>query len=774
MASNKRRRLNIAEPNQPLSAFALRKKLLAERTNVSSSSLENQISSDTPDLGDEDTTPGATPQKSKRDRRTRGRQDEGRQASRDPALLQDKSVPDLSPQGHIALAPTFTVTSVSEQTPALSRSPSPGLDDPEEIILDTVQSVQLSSFKPSKNNFQRKKNDKLLLSLASSERLVILGNYGVRVDSGEITINGATLRPSKTVYWIDAPHCHALPVIRCADSAALELRPHPGAEGLRNLGRLSPLFNRLWNEAAQPSPDTKHTVASPTFQVLFTSGDGPKRTMLQDLVSPPEWNRELARILSQSGPTPSSIMVTGPKSSGKSTFGKVLANRILTTPTRRPKHGSQSAVAVLDLDPGQPEYCIAGQIALVLVTAPVLGPSFCHPHPGAGFRMVRSHVLASISPASDPELYLEAAVDLMAHYRNQLGSYPLIINTPGWIQGTGLDLLVRLLGSLRPSGVVYMSQAGPSEAVESLQEACRASSFATLPSQTAQYTLRTSAHLRYMQAMAYFHSEPSASAAESSQLRWSAVPLSVIRPLQVSYRGTSRGIFGIMCYEYQAPPELLADAINGTVLAAVEVESSKAFRVLSRRASSAVANRDGGASALDMDSDDDQTDEQKAPPLQQLRDQLTVTTPEGIPYIDTSHGATLDPRYSQSLGLVLVRGIDVDCGHLQLLTPISLETIGQVSSRGHDIVLISGKFDAPTWAYTEDLHYRSQADADDAGTDSAMDVDPDGVTSRDTDEDSLHVRSEAEATPWIEALYGNQSRGVGSKVWRVRRDLGKS
>jgi hypothetical protein len=28
--------------------------------------------------------------------------------------------------------------------------------------------------------------------------------------------------------------------------------------------------------------------------------------------------------------------------------------------------------------------------------------------------------------------------------------------------------------------------------------------------------------------------------------------------------------------------------------------------------------------------------------------------------------------------------------------------------------------------------------------------------------------------PWVERLEGSEGRGVGAKVWRVRRDLGRS
>ncbi len=87
--------------------------------------------------------------------------------------------------------------------------------------------------------------------------------------AGEITINGATLRGSEEVHWVDAPYCHALPVIRCPENATLELLPHPNAEGLRSLGRLSPQFRKLWNEAS--SSEDKSTSSDSSFQIVTIS-----------------------------------------------------------------------------------------------------------------------------------------------------------------------------------------------------------------------------------------------------------------------------------------------------------------------------------------------------------------------------------------------------------------------------------------------------------------------------------------------------------------------
>ncbi|KAL7619516.1 Polynucleotide 5'-hydroxyl-kinase grc3 [Parahypoxylon ruwenzoriense] len=754
MSTNKRRRLDVTEPPKAMSAFALRKRLLNQQPAPGQPEINtvDEVDAIPPSLDVVGTSRTRSSKKISREQNVQpvaGREDDP-SASLNHLPLEDQSKSICIPIEHPG---------------ALESSPPPSTIEDEAPAKVKNSPVQLSKFTPSKNNYQRRKDGRILLKLSDGERLVILGSYGIHVTSGEVTINGATLRSSDKPHWVDAPYCHALPVIRCADAAALELLSHPSAPSLKSLGRLSPQFRKLWNETNEnsTSPET-------TFQILYTSADGPKRAMLQDLVSPPEWNREIAKLLSTSNSKPCSFMITGPKSSGKSTFGKILANRLITDRSNETKRRTRGGVAVLDLDPGQPEYCVAGQVALVLLANPVFSPSFCHPVPCSDFRIVRSHALASISPASDPELYLEAALDLMTYYRNCLALYPLIINTPGWIQGTGLDLLTSLITGLRPAEVVYMSESGPTEAVESLQEACKVSGFSTLPSQATQLTARTAAHLRAMQTMSYFHVEPSSTDINSCRIQWNPKPLTTVSPWQVTYRGSDRGIFAVMCYDYQAPPELLADAINGTILAAVAVESTKALRCSTECTDLPMGHdaNNGTGHMMDLDDDDDDNDNDDAQkamssPFSSLANRLVVETPEGIPFIDTTNGITLDPKYSHSIGLVLVRGIDVEKGALQLLTPISSESIEEVTSRGGEIVLVSGKFDTPSWAYTEELYYRANGECDE-------DADVDEGSGDDSSDDE---NTNWSPLPWIEAHQGNRKRGAGSKVWRVRRDLGR-
>ncbi|KAI2606746.1 hypothetical protein GGR54DRAFT_406973 [Hypoxylon sp. NC1633] len=754
-----------------MSAFALRKRLLAQQSTPASPIPDRDIEINK--VQAISSAPGASEIRATRSNKRAKR---GHSAPSFPPapFPENESSPGLddSPSGG---DPPGNII-ISSVTVSLVRSLSPPVGD-DEISLKLAKTLpaQLSSFKPSRNNHQRQKSGRIDLKLSDGERLVVLGSYGIRVVSGDITINGATLYKSESVNWVYAPLCHALPVIRCSKNVILELHPCPGIMGLKSLGLLSPQFKKLWNEPG-PSPTSKATSPDPTFQILYTSEDGPKRTMLQDLVSPPEWNREIARLVDASSSEPISamikkpisVMVTGPKSSGKSTFGKILANRLMTDRSGGLETRDFRQVAVLDLDPGQPEYCVAGQVALVRLLEPVFSPSFCHPLSGFGFRILRSHALASNTPAPDPELYLEAAMDLMAHYRNRLGTCPLIINTPGWIQGTGLNLLTSLVTSLRPAEVVYMSESGPAEVIEALQESCKGTNFSALPSQTSQLTSRTAAHFRSMQTMSYFHAD----SAGRSQVRWNQRALTTVPPWQVNYSGPNRGIFGIMCYDYQAPLDLLADAINGTVLAVVGVESTKAFR---QALEHSVLIDDAAADRMDVDTSDDTTQHSASASFSSLAEKIVTRTPEGIPFIETANGTTLDPRFSYSLGLVLVRGIDAEKGTLQLLTPMSTAKIDYVTELGGEIVLVSGKFDSPSWAYTEELYYQAHGETrDETSPEELVETNGDEADDDlDVEDDGIAEATGATQVPWVEVLHGNQKRGTGSKVWRVRRDLGK-
>ncbi|KAK4100375.1 hypothetical protein N658DRAFT_559658 [Parathielavia hyrcaniae] len=760
-------------------------------------------------------------------------------------------------------APEEPVSVEAEQTQATGSKgekgrSSPSTPRPESSSLPVRQH---SSFKPTKKNLQKKAGGRLVLSTPDAERLVILGSYGIKVRQGEATIAGTILRASDDVQWVHSPLCHALPVLRTVDETVLELQPHPAATGLRELAKLNPAFARLWNESLQGA-DSNRSRSSSTFQIVYTSEDVSKRSLLQELVSPAEWNKKLSALAAANRKSTPVVFLCGPKSSGKSTFGKLLANRLMTD-RGGSKNKPWSSVMVLDIDPGQPEYSPPGVISLTRITTPNLAPSFCHPSLTPAEGQIRAHAIASVTPAQDPAHFIECVLDLFHHYRRGPDARsPLVINTPGWIQGTGLDILTELIASLRPTEVIYTSQDGPEETVGSLQSACATTKpptpFSTLPSQpTEPSSSRTSLHFRTMQTMSYFHmGHHRPSQQQQPYPTWDPTPLTDVRPWRVRYAGEDRGFLGIFCYDHQPAPELLAEAINGTVLALVQLEDRQAaLRGL----------RVPGLSATDADTDADTdmgsptptltataiTNDMVAPHQTQTHPQTTPTPTEGkpnnnttkantnktnttktiplIPLIPNPQGQTLSPHHSHTLGLALVRGIDPACGELQLLTPIPAETLLSLSSlagaaaagaaggaagtssasaagvgvggghdnKGLDLVLVAGRFDTPCWAYGEGLSHAAAGGGvalgkerggrgggsgsgghdggvcdDDSGDDEEGEGDDEGDGDGEEGEQARR-RERGMAVPWVEMLHGSEKRAVGSKVWRVRRDLGR-
>ncbi|KAK3400517.1 hypothetical protein B0T20DRAFT_147063 [Sordaria brevicollis] len=653
------------------------------------------------------------------------------------------------------------------------------------------------------NVIHSKANGRMLLKPLDGERLVIIGSYGIKIREGELTIAGAFLSKSDLIHWVHAPLCHAIPVIRITSDAIIELHPHPGTRSLRQLASLNPAFGKLWNEADDIGPGQAKKAAS-TFQIIFTSDDVPKRATIQELVSPAEWNRQLSDVLDFKKKATPVVFLSGPKSSGKSTFGRLMANRLITGSgvSRQP----WAPVVVLDLDPGQPEFGPPSVISFNKLTSPNLSPPFCHPTLDPAAAQLRAHTVASVTPSLDPDHFVACALDLFHTYKtnSSLNKLPLVINTPGWIQGTGLDILSELIRQTVPTEVIYMSQDGPEETVDGLKAACQEKTipFVTLPSQQPQAQAsssvdatatpaaaggRTALQLRTMQTMSYFHlnfsSLTSSSPAGHSGPTWCPTPLTHIPPWRVCYRGPRPGFLGVLCYDHQPAPDLLAEAINGMILALVKIEDRVgAFRefpdLLSRSPSTSAS-----ASAQQH------LKSQKEPTLN-----ISHTPREQIPHLPNPQGKTLCPQHSRVLGLVLVRGIDVQRGELHLLTPLPASLLA--STEDQDLVLVAGRFDTPSWAYAEDLHRKQweknasksklmvggvakmevdeEEEQDGEQSDEAESVGADEVEDKSEGErvKALHDGT-SEAQPWVEMLHGSQGRAAGSKVWRVRRDLGR-
>ncbi|KAK8969921.1 Polynucleotide 5'-hydroxyl-kinase NOL9 [Platanthera guangdongensis] len=167
---------------------------------------------------------------------------------------------------------------------------------------------------------------------------------------------------------------------------------------------------------------------------------------------PPQWADALHEIAGGS-PSPPIVVICGPKNSGKSTFSRLLLNILLQRYNR---------VGYLDTDVGQPEFFVPGCLSLHLIDEclpDVMSTSIREPE--------RCFFFGDISSKRDPEAYMDCMFrlydyfikeyhQLNDHDNNKKYSIPLIINTAGWVKGTGLDVLIELLRYVSPTHVVQI------------------------------------------------------------------------------------------------------------------------------------------------------------------------------------------------------------------------------------------------------------------------------------------------------------------------------
>ncbi|KAI3820797.1 hypothetical protein L1987_08345 [Smallanthus sonchifolius] len=162
---------------------------------------------------------------------------------------------------------------------------------------------------------------------------------------------------------------------------------------------------------------------------------------------PIEWEEAANAVAYDSITSPPPIcVICGPPKSGKSTFSRHLVN-VLIRRYRR--------VAYMDADVGQPEFTISGCLSLTVideVTLDLAIPCLRTPE--------RCYFFGDITPTSDPKVYLAYVHALYDYYHEKYQQavvkigVPLVVNTLGWTEVIGFDILVEMLKHIAPTQVV--------------------------------------------------------------------------------------------------------------------------------------------------------------------------------------------------------------------------------------------------------------------------------------------------------------------------------
>ena len=554
------------------------------------------------------------------------------EAPQDPAHLAATIAanPYDAPQSTLATAPEAEDDS---ETPAASAPPA-------------KLAIQLSTFRDPEQSIARDDAQGIELRLALNDTATLIGEYDVQVLNGVATVYGMVLRPRAPICRVYAPSTHPLPSIQSRQDGTV-VRISGERSTVRKLDALSPLFRNVW--AADGD-------AGRAFTLLRSSSDD----VLQRSLGVLEVGREMQGVLralsaKMESPTtpPPRVMTVGAKSAGKSIFNRVLCNHWLSWT-------STSRCQYLDLDPGQPEFGPPGQLSLVEISAPLLGPPLTHLATAwsKAFRTVRSHTIAATSFREDPELYKDIARDLV---RRVNGQYPVVINTCGWVNGLGAAMLEELVGILCPTDIVQFDPLDPS-LVDGLAQQSDGADTHHLPRQYPKPAARTPAESRTMLTMAYFHQR---STRGDDPGHFSGKPISKVRPWIIPFAHTDAAIQGLMSYGPSPGPDFFCEVLDGSLVALVVLQDR-----------SAISTPD--------------------PP-----DVVSGGLPVFLPPADGT-SRTVDPRRSRCVGLALVRAIDLSCQELQLVTPLPDEEVMAWSEK--DVVLVRGGFDAAGWAYLEDLY----------------------------------------------------------------------
>ncbi|GJW75342.1 polynucleotide 5'-hydroxyl-kinase NOL9 [Tanacetum coccineum] len=163
---------------------------------------------------------------------------------------------------------------------------------------------------------------------------------------------------------------------------------------------------------------------------------------------PQDWSEAADTVASGGETNTPTVLICGPKNSGKSTFSRHLLHLLLTRHKR---------VAFLDTDVGQPEFSPPGCLSLTIVDRETNIDSQVLPE--------RCFFFGDVSCKRDPQIYLTCICSLYDHYHKHYhqsstsaspsnSGVPLIVNTPGWVKGIGYDVLVDMLKHIAPSHVV--------------------------------------------------------------------------------------------------------------------------------------------------------------------------------------------------------------------------------------------------------------------------------------------------------------------------------
>ncbi|ORY84446.1 hypothetical protein BCR37DRAFT_378475 [Protomyces lactucae-debilis] len=453
----------------------------------------------------------------------------------------------------------------------------------------------------------------LRVELPAFEVISVRGRFLLVVKSGSLCLLGARLGRMNYAILVEIPESESWPVsaAETGSNEPVTFLMHPCHDGIPRVLAHYPQGRALF-------PISSERLKSSLL------GYGPEQYKEENLA----WQDKPGDL----------TFFTGPKNSGKSTWARRRSNKALS---------SGYPVLYIDLDPGQPQFSPPGIMSAYLLMTPAhfmlsTGPIWKRPP-----QHLRSHWIGETSAKEDPSHYFECALDLIRIVER----YPqavVTINTPGWVKGTGLELLSSIIAaSLQALSDtrIHVLHLGHSDLQRHLPEGVSNEAMpAPLPTDAVTMS---AADARTLNLLTYFH---------RSGDGWQTGPLAGTHTWVTSYDSDEAGIHGIAILRESLQPLDLIAAINGTVMALVEVDKSLLHGPLPR-------------------------------------------TQHGLAYLEND-GAPIPPASSNCIALAIVAGLDLAQRKIHLISPITAAQLDKYSRKDAQraLLLVSGGIEVPAAA----------------------------------------------------------------------------
>ncbi|KAH3668345.1 hypothetical protein OGAPHI_002099 [Ogataea philodendri] len=526
--------------------------------------------------------------------------------------------------------------------------------------------INCSRFTPTAQNVIYG-SDYVIVGLNAGEFLMVKGQYSLKIQRGAVQIDSVLYHSSQEPIQIHALPISSIPIISAAqvtDHSLVEDTISPENEhlfsseyksvvridnvfdGLEKLGLLYPQLknihpNREDNDEFVGSEFEK-SFYSYSFRLLHTPSNNLGTYINKD------WKSALNGLVEDAEASQSiRVLVIGGKNTGKSTFLRLLLDQILSR--------ELGITKLLDIDPGQPEYSLPDSISLTSHENPIHGVYF----PFTRKTTTEARFIGFNSPQRQPLQYISQLKQLAEQVN--MDSDLLLINSPGWIKGFGIEILKELTATVNPTHLVYLSHGRDDD--NELLNSLKYEKLVFVPAFTSRgYDIvrYSPTQIRNFRFLSYFHYN-------YQEKRFDFEPLLAKSPYKVSYIDTGKrdkilsfsGLTGVF----------FLDSANINQQDLIECLETQIVAIFE----------------LEYDEFQNYYDEMSA------RGQIDSLEP----YPNLFRGS-LDPATAIFRGLALIHSIDTENKFINLYTPIKISNlVASLAANETKLILAKGRSEMP-------------------------------------------------------------------------------